>query len=170
MSTTPEARWLVREDDARRRQAFHASQYCQSHLILGIAGGYSPQFLEAMKRDFRALPEGAGFHPRNQPLAPIAANRAVIVDKDTRSVAFSIGFPILATRAMPDYPALLVATSFLGQHRMSGGRLYDRMRERRGLNYGNYAYIEYFPSGMYLMEPAPTWRARGRSSRFGSAR
>lgn len=139
-------------DDVRH---FYASQYCQSHLILGIAGGYSPQFLEAMKRDFRALPEGAGFHPRNQPLAPIAANRAVIVDKDTRSVAFSIGFPILATRAMPDYPALLVATSFLGQHRMSGGRLYDRMREQRGLNYGDYAYIEYFPSGMYLMEPSP---------------
>jgi len=134
---------------------FYASQYSQSHLILGIAGGYSPQFLEAMKRDFRALPEGAGFHPRNQPLQPVTANRAVIVDKDTRSVAFSIGFPILLTRAAPDYPALLVATSFLGQHRMSGGRLYDRMREQRGLNYGDYAYIEYFPSGMYLMEPSP---------------
>ena len=79
----------------------------------------------------------------------------MIVDKDTRSVAFSIGFPILLTRAAPDYPALLVATSFLGQHRMSGGRLYDRMREQRGLNYGDYAYIEYFPSGMYLMEPSP---------------
>ena len=49
---------------------FYAAQYSQSHLILGIAGGYSPQFLEAMKRDFRALPEGAGFHPRNQPLSP----------------------------------------------------------------------------------------------------
>ncbi len=139
-------------DDVRH---FYASQYSQSHLILGIAGGYSPSFLEAMKRDFRALPEGAGFHPRNQPIKPIEANRAVIVDKDTRSVAFSIGFPILLTRASPDYPALLVATSFLGQHRMSGGRLYDRMREQRGLNYGDYAYIEYFPNGMYLMEPSP---------------
>jgi zinc protease len=36
---------------------------------------------------------------------------------------------------------------------MSGGVLYDRMREKRGLNYGNYAYIEYFPRGMFLMEP-----------------
>ena len=29
------------------------------------------------------------------------------------------------------------------------------MREKRGLNYGDYAYIEYFPLGMYLMEPPP---------------
>ena len=38
---------------------------------------------------------------------------------------------------------------------MSGGVLYDRMREKRGLNYGDYAYIEYFPRGMFLMEPQP---------------
>ena len=38
---------------------------------------------------------------------------------------------------------------------MSSGVLYDRMREKRGLNYGDYAYIEYFPRGMFLMEPQP---------------
>ena len=34
------------------------------------------------------------------------------------------------------------------------------MREKRGLNYGDYAYIEYFPRGMFLMEPQPNL-ARG---------
>ncbi len=29
------------------------------------------------------------------------------------------------------------------------------MRELRGLNYGDYAYIEYFPNGMYQFEPDP---------------
>jgi zinc protease len=29
------------------------------------------------------------------------------------------------------------------------------MRELRGLNYGDYAYIEYFPYGMYSFEPQP---------------
>jgi len=38
---------------------------------------------------------------------------------------------------------------------MSGGVLYDEMREKRGLNYGDYSYIEYFPRGMYQMEPSP---------------
>ena len=29
------------------------------------------------------------------------------------------------------------------------------MREIRGLNYGDYSYIEYFPNGMYQFEPDP---------------
>jgi zinc protease len=43
---------------------------------------------------------------------------------------------------------------------MSGGVLYGRMREKRGLNYGDYAYIEYFPRGMFLMEPSPNLARR----------
>ena len=134
---------------------FYHEQYSQSNLILGISGGFSPDFLEAMKKDFRQLPAGAGFRPRMKLPEPVLANRAVIVDKDTRSVAYSIGFPLLVTRSNPVFPALLLATTYLGQHRMSGGVLYQAMREDRGLNYGDYAYIEYFPRGMYLMEPEP---------------
>jgi zinc protease len=135
-------------------KAFYRSQYTQDHLILGIAGGYTPAFLDAMKRDFRALPEGGGLRPRMSAPKAIEHSRAVIVDKDTRSVAFSIGYPIELTRARPDYAAMLLVSSYLGQHRQSGV-LYDRMREKRGLNYGDYAYIEYFPRGMFLMEPQP---------------
>jgi zinc protease len=130
-------------------------QYSQSHLILGIAGGYTPAFLERMKKDFRGLPEGAGFRPREALPPLIQHSRALIVDKDTRSVAFSIGYPTLVTRASPDYAALLLVSSYLGQHRSSNGLLYDRMREKRGLNYGDYAYVEYFPRGMFQFEPSP---------------
>jgi zinc protease len=77
------------------------------------------------------------------------------VDKDTRSVAFSIGYPIDVLRGSKDYAAMLLVSSYLGQHRMSSGVLYQTMRESRGLNYGDYAYIEYFPRGMFLMEPQP---------------
>lgn len=132
---------------------FYRMYYTQSNLFLGIAGGYPVKFLEQMKKDFRSLPVKGAFRPRTKPPATITANRAIIVEKDTRSVAFSIGFPILTTRATADYPAMLLAASYLGQHRMSGGVLYDVMREKRGLNYGDYAYIERFPLGMYAMEP-----------------
>jgi zinc protease len=135
-------------------KSFYKSQYSQSNLFLGIAGGFQPPFLEAMKKDFRAgLPEGSGFVPRNKPTATIDANRAVIVEKDTRSVAISFGYPILTTRRLQDYPAMLLAASYLGQHRSSGGVLYNELREKRGLNYGDYAYIEHFPMGMFAMEP-----------------
>ena len=136
-------------------QHFYHSHYSQSNLILGMAGGYSPAFLERAKKDFRSLPEGGGFRPREKPLAIIQHNRAVIIGKNARSAAISLGFPTLGTRANPDYPALLLASSYLGQHRSSNGLLYDRMREKRGLNYGDYAYIEYFPRGMFQFEPSP---------------
>jgi zinc protease len=108
-----------------------------------------------MKKDFQALPAIAGPQPRISAPAAVEKSRAVIVDKDTRSVAYSIGYPIDVTRARPDYVPLLLVSSYLGQHRMSSGVLYDRLREKRGLNYGDYSYIEYFPRGMFLMEPQP---------------
>jgi zinc protease len=54
---------------------------------------------------------------------------------------------------------MLLASSYLGQHR-EGGLLYEEMRGKRGLNYGDYAYIEYFPRGMFLMEPQPNLARR----------
>jgi len=139
---------------------FYREQYSQNHLILGIAGGYPTGFADSVRKDFLALPAGGGFRPREKPPALIDGNRAVIVEKDTRSIAISFGFPISCLRGSPDYPALLVASSYLGQHRMSGGVLYDEMREKRGLNYGDYSYIEYFPNGMYRMEPSPNLARR----------
>lgn len=136
-------------------KAFYAAHFTQANLTIGIGGGYPAGFLERVKKDFSKLPEG-----KTSKLALPApkleeGTRAVIVKKQTRSVAFSLGFPIEVRRGHPDFPALLVAQSWLGQHRNSGGRLYNRMREARGLNYGDYAYIEHFPGGMFRFEPPP---------------
>ena len=78
-----------------------------------------------------------------------------IVKRPTRSTAISLGFPIDVTRADRDWPALALVASYLGQHRSSNSYLYQRLREARGLNYGDYAYIEYFPRGMFRFEPDP---------------
>ena len=134
---------------------FYKSQFTQANLILGVAGGYPKSFPERLKKDFAALPQGTKSERRLPDPKPLSGNRLVIVEKDTRSVAYSFGFPIEVTRGHPDYVALLVAQSYLGQHRSSAGRLYERMRQQRGLNYGDYAYIEYFPRGMFRMMPDP---------------
>jgi zinc protease len=101
------------------------------------------------------LPKGApGARPMPAPKNP-GILQALLIEKPTRSVAISLGTTLDVKRGHPDYPALLVAQSYFGQHRASGGRLYERMRELRGINYGDYAYIEYFPRGMFQFEPAP---------------
>ncbi|HEY6345722.1 MAG TPA: pitrilysin family protein [Bryobacteraceae bacterium] len=138
-------------DDVRE---FYKQHYAQANLIIGIAGGYKPEFLDRLKKDFAALP--AKDTAPMEPIRPHAVDhtRALIVEKNTRSVAYSFGFPIDVRRGDPDYPALLVAQSYLGQHRLNG-RLFERIREIRGINYGDYAYIEYFPRGGQLLEPPP---------------
>jgi zinc protease len=136
-------------------KAFHRAQYTQANLIVGLAGGYPPEFLERVKKDFASLPAGKKQAVKRPEPPPVQGLHLTMIEKNTRSVAVSFGFPINVTRGHPDYPALLVMQSWFGQHRASGGRLYERIREARGLNYGDYAYIEYFPNGMFQFEPSP---------------
>jgi zinc protease len=95
------------------------------------------------------------------PAAPAATRAkqrsALVVRKVTPAVAVSFGVPIDVRRGHPDWIALWLARSWLGEHRNSSGRLYDRIRELRGMNYGDYAYIEYFPNGMFQMQPQPNY-------------
>jgi len=141
-------------------QAFYRANFTRSNLIIGLAGGYPDSFPKQVVSDFSKLPAGPPKAVRLPEPRPPKGVRVTIVEKDTRSVAYSIGFPISVKRGDPDYPALLVAQSYLGQHRMSGGLLFERMRQARGLNYGDYAYIEYFPRGMFQFEPDPNLARR----------
>ncbi|MBI5727787.1 MAG: insulinase family protein, partial [Ignavibacteriales bacterium] len=49
--------------------------------------------------------------------------------------------------------ALAIANSWLGEHRNSSSHLYQVIRERRGLNYGDYSYIEHYPNGGRVQLP-----------------
>lgn len=139
---------------------FYRRYYTRANLIIGLAGGYPEGFAERVVKDFSALPARPATGLKLPEPRPIQGRQVTLVQKETRSVAISIGFPIAVRRGHPDYPALLVAQSWFGQHRMSGGRLFQRMRELRGLNYGDYAYIEYFPRGMFQFEPDPNLARR----------
>ena len=134
---------------------FYKQHYTQSNLILGVSGGYPTAFLDRVKKDFAALPEKDTSPAATVKPEAISHTRALIVEKNTRSVAFSLGFPISVKRGDPDYPALLLMQSYFGPHRLGNGVLFQRIREIRGINYGDYAYIEYFPRGGNLFEPPP---------------
>ncbi|HYZ86672.1 MAG TPA: pitrilysin family protein [Bryobacteraceae bacterium] len=136
-------------------QEFYKKKYTRGRVIIGIGGGYPDSFRAQIEKDFARLGAGGPAERKlAQPKAPDGI-RVTMIEKPTRSIAYSFGFPIDVKRGHPDYPALLVAQSYLGQHRNSGGQLYNRIREARGINYGDYAYIEYFPRGMFQFEPDP---------------
>jgi zinc protease len=141
-------------------QAFYKAQFTRGNLIVGLAGGYPKGFAERVRADFAKLPAKAPAAVTLPAPKPVAGIRVTMIEKNTRSVAYSFGFPIDVKRGDPDYPALLLTQSYFGQHRSSGGQLFERMRQARGLNYGDYAYIEYFPRGMYEFEPDPNLARR----------
>jgi zinc protease len=139
-------------DDVR---AFYRAHYTRANLVLGLAGGYPKDFDTKLAMDFARLPAGTSDRKAFEAPAAAAGTRLAIVTRDTRSTAISLGFPIDVNRSSPDWPALSVAVSHFGQHRSSNGYLYGRLREARGLNYGDYAYLEYFPRGMFQFTPDP---------------
>ncbi len=136
-------------------KAFYRQNYTPANLVIGLAGGYSKDLPARVVKDLSRLAPGlaqAVVLPQPKPASKL---RVTIIEKNTRATAISIGFPISVNRSSPDWPALLVAQSYFGQHRSSKSYLYQRLRELRGLNYGDYAYIEYFPRGMFQFEPDP---------------
>jgi zinc protease len=134
---------------------FYQANYTKMNLVIGLAGGYPAEFPKRVESDFGKLPTGAIDQlsvKLTQP-AQTPGTQIEIIERETRSTALSLGFPIDVTRAQKDWPALAVVASYFGQHRSSNSYLYQRLREARGLNYGDYAYIEYFPRGMFQFQP-----------------
>ncbi|MCA1600655.1 MAG: insulinase family protein, partial [Acidobacteria bacterium] len=144
-------------------RAFYKANYTQANSVLALAGGYPKTLPQRVETDFAKLPLGQANKAKFDAPKLASGMRIAIVKRETRATALSLGFPINVTRADKDWPALAVVASYFGQHRSSNSYLYQRLREARGLNYGNYAYIEYFPRGMFQFTPDPNL---GRSSQI----
>jgi zinc protease len=85
----------------------------------------------------------------------------LLVHKPGADASISVGAPIDVRRGDPDFAALYLAASWLGEHRNSSSHLYQVIRDRRGLNYGDYAYVEAFPFGGFRqLPPANAGRRR----------
>jgi zinc protease len=137
-------------------KAFAKSAYTRAALIPGISGAAPTEFVDRLRGELGKLPAGPALPAPAGVVARAPKGLEVeIIQKETRATAISFGRPIEVTRAHPDFAALSVAKVWLGEHRSSQSHLYQRIRELRGMNYGDYAYIEAFPRGMYQFFPDP---------------
>lgn len=126
-------------------RAFHKAALVRDRLVLGVSGGAPPDMVARLKGALEALPFSSG--ERATARVPAAPDRNVllIVDKPSAGTAISVGLALpelLPTH--PDYAAMKIAETWFGEHRNLIGHLFDSMREKRGLNYGDYAYVEHF--------------------------
>jgi zinc protease len=126
---------------------FHARHFTRDAVVLALGGGYDAALVERMQRELARLPAGTPAAVAAPAVAAPQGRPVVIVRKPGPATAISFGFPIDARRGDREFYALWVANSWLGEHRNSSSHLYQVIREKRGMNYGDYSYIECFPEG-----------------------
>ncbi|WP_400191829.1 M16 family metallopeptidase [Hymenobacter sp. B81] len=139
-------------DDVKQ---YHARAFGKNNLTIGLAGNYPAAFAKRLKDDLEKLPT-ATVKPEVPKVAAPKGMRVEIISKpDALGSAVYAGFPIETTRAKDDFVALMVANSYLGEHRKSYGKLYEKIRTTRSMNYGDYSYIEWYEAGGSNMLPVP---------------
>lgn len=138
-------------DDVRNH---YKSFFTAANLTLGIAGTYTPAFLSMVKADMQQLSNVKPVIPAPaQAAMPNGINIEIISKENALGSAVFGGFPMNITRANDDFAALMVANSWIGEHRKSYSRLYQKIRSERSMNYGDYTYIEWYEQGGGYMLP-----------------
>ena len=137
-------------DDVR---GFYAKHFTRDNVVIGLGGGFDDALLARLRGDLAQLPAGKpAVVPPPQP-KKIDGLQFTLVEKDAPATAISLGFPIDVLRGAKEWYALAIANSWLGEHRNTSAQLFQVIREKRGLNYGDYSYIEHYPNGGLLTKP-----------------
>ncbi len=135
-------------------KAHYKNAFTRNNVSIGIAGKYSDSLLAKLKTDMATLSDTAFVAA-----TPSKANTAdgIEVEIISKSGAFGsaifTGAPLGITRKDDEFAALMIANSWIGEHRKSYSRLYKKIRETRSMNYGDYAYIEWYSNGHRFQLP-----------------
>jgi zinc protease len=131
-------------DDVR---AFYRSRFTAASALVAIGGGYDDATVARFEAAVRELPSGASAAPPAIAPEAVDGRSVLLISKPNADASISFGFPIDVHRGERDFYALWIANSWLGEHRNQASHLFQVIREHRGLNYGDYSYIEAFPEG-----------------------
>ncbi|MEJ8801446.1 M16 family metallopeptidase [Pontibacter sp. H249] len=132
------------------------NMFTRNNLMVGIAGNYSDDFLNKLKADMAQLSDVKPNIPvAGQPNKPNGVQVEIIRKDNALGSAVFTGTPMPVTRSADEFAALMVANSYLGEHRKSYGKLYDKIRTTRSMNYGDYSYIEWYDNGGSFQLPNP---------------
>jgi len=142
-------------------KAHYQNAFTNNNVTIGIAGNYSDAMLNQLKADMTKLSDKK-FKPAKPSKAKMPDGIEVeIISKDGAfGSAIFTGAPLAITRADDEFAALMIANSWMGEHRKSYSRLYQKIRQTRSMNYGDYSYIEWYSQGgSYLLPPSGVPRA-----------
>jgi zinc protease len=121
---------------------FLLERYVRPAMVLGVAGAASEETVAALREKLGGAPAALYRDVTPRAAAVPRGRRVLIVEKRTSATGVHFGHTTRLRRDHPDWAAMMLATTALGEHRQAHGRLYQALRESRGLNYGDYAYVE----------------------------
>ncbi len=132
----------IQLDDIR---AHHRAKFGKKRMLIGVGGAVTPEIQKMLSDALADLPEG---DPRVEVLPAAKAppkTKVLIVEKpSSKSIAVSMGYPHASRRGTKDFSSLALVQSYFGEHRQFHGILMAQIRGLRGINYGDYAYVENF--------------------------
>ena len=138
-------------DDAKE---FYKKYFTKDNLLIGIAGNYDEEFKKKLLLDKEQLPALQFTLPEAPEISMPEGLQVEIIEKENAlGSAIYAGYPLDITRADDEFAALMVANSWLGEHRKSYGQLYEKIRRTRSMNYGDYTYIEWYENGGRVQLP-----------------
>ncbi len=129
-------------------ESHYKKAFTRHNVMLGIAGNYDAELLDRLKKDLEDLPDNTF-----KPATPSKARQAdgieieIISKENAFGSAIFTGAPLGITRSDDEFAALMIANSWMGEHRKSYSRLYQKIRQTRSMNYGDYSYIEWYSNG-----------------------
>jgi len=137
-------------------KAHFKNYFSVKNVMIGVAGNYPADFISKLKGDLAKLGSApAAIAQPVKPKMPVGLQVEIVQKDNALGSAICMGFPIDITRSDDDFAALMVANSWLGEHRKSYSHLYKKIREERSMNYGDYTYIEWYDNGGQNMLPPP---------------
>jgi len=137
-----EAVALVRKTTAGDLERFHRT-FVGGTGEIAIVGDFDPAEIRAvLEKEFGAWPRAKAAYARvPEPLVKKAPTVVTIETPDKANAALVGDLALAASDEAADYAAAYVATYMLGGSASS--RLWKRIRERDGLSYGAYAYVDW---------------------------
>lgn len=137
-------------------KAHYQKYFTQNNLMLGVAGNFPGNLPERLKQSVSKLSQENAEIPEAPQLTMPEGIQVEIIEKENAlGSAIYAGYPLNITRENDEFAALMIANSWLGEHRKSYGQLYQEIRDTRSMNYGDYTYIEWYEKGGSNQLPLP---------------
>ena len=141
---------------------FVADRFARESLVVGVAGDITPDELaRLLDETFGALPHAAANGSVGHAEVR-GAGDVVVIDEDVPQTAIVLGHRGIK-RDDPDYYAAYVANFVLGGGSFSS-RLFEEVREKRGLAYSVYAYLSPYDHGALVIGGVGTENGRAGES------